>query len=122
MKKVLFLIFLCAWIAGCSDSSSTFPSENPKESIQPIERADSLYVKILHYNGTDKIYELAAYQDSYLFNGELGDGDHYTIERNFYIDTVVFDVSPRFHQCKDSSSLTYKIDGKKVAWKPFLGP
>lgn len=114
MKKVLFLIFLCAWIAGCSDSSSTFPSENPKESIQPIERADSLYVKILHYNGTDKIYELAAYQDSYLFNGELGDGDHYTIERNFYIDTVVFDVSPRFHQCKDSSSLTYKIDGKKV--------
>ena len=114
MKKVLFLILLCAWIAGCSDSSSTFPSENPKESIQPIERADSLYVKILHYNGTDKIYELAAYQDSYLFNGELGDGDHYTIERNFYIDTVVFDVSPRFHQCKDSSSLTYKIDGKKV--------
>ncbi len=110
MKKILFLISLCAWIVACSDS----PSDGSKEPEQPIEYSDSLYVSILHYNGTDKIYELAAYQDSYIFNGELGDGDHYTIERNFYIDTVVFDVSPRFHQCKDSSSLTYKIDGKKV--------
>jgi uncharacterized protein (TIGR02145 family) len=110
MKKILFLISLCAWIVGCSDS----PSDGPKEPVQAIDVPDSLYVRILHYNGTDNIFELAAYQDSYLFSGTLGDGDRHTIERNFYVDTVVFDVSPSSSLCKDSSSLTYKIDGKKV--------
>lgn len=110
MKKILFLISLCAWIVGCSDS----PSDTPKEPEQPVEHFDSLNVSVLYYNGTDNIYELAASQDSYLFSGTLGDGERHTIERNFYIDTVVFDVSPSFSPCKDSSSLTYKLDGKKV--------
>jgi len=109
MRKILFLIFLCAWIAGCSDS----PSDSPKGPERSIEYSDSLYVKILHYNGTSNIYELAASQESYLFNGILGNGEHHAIERNFYIDTIVFEVSPRFSSCSDSV-LTYKIDGKNI--------
>ena len=111
MKKLLFLIALCALIAACSDT----PSDSSEEHVEPpIDIPDSLHVSILHYNGTDAIYELAASQNSYIFSGALGDGDHRTIERNFYIDTVVFDISPNFSPCKDTTLLTFKLDGKKI--------
>lgn len=116
MKKIFLLILCGALLFGCSESVSNsdvvfFNSSSIEGGAQ--NATDSFYVGVLRYDGTGSIFEMSANQENRLFYSVLGDGGHYTIRRNFFVDTVVFSVSIAHAGCFDPN-FTYKMDGKKL--------
>ena len=114
MKKFIWVLIYCVSFWGCGDDVSNSFEDLPTPPTSVVENKESIFnVGILHYNGTDEIYELSTSQDSWLFNDKLGDSTRHTIERNFYINKLIFAISP-YHASCSNPKYVFKVDGKEV--------
>ena len=109
MKKWFLLILCSVLMFGCSDPVS----KNQEDDRFPLIVQDTFRVKILHYRGSEDVYELAASQDVQLFNKLVGDGEKYIIQRNFITNSLVFDISKIHTNCYEGD-LIFKVDGQVV--------